>query len=865
MNFKRLISAALSIILLISCIQINVIASTDNIVITDEMASVLTALEIVDTPVEERNFINPVSRADFALYTGKLIGIDERSKCSERFFTDLPVDHWAVNTINTLTKLGIISGQDGKFYPENIISEAEALSMLLNAIGFKPIAQAKGGYPAGYRTLARECKITTGRAEATELTFADACELLYNTLLSPVPELDGISVDGNIDIYINKNTTVLETNFDIERITGVLTSTLGISADAYPACDDNKIRIDGITYYNSCYEAVDYLGMQVNAYCLKKDNTPTVMWVFPEDDGDCITIDIDDFIEYDDASHKILYAKNEKTQSKSIDKSATIVRNGQGYSAKVKEAFKGLKKGSITLGKSAGGSYDIVIIKNYEDAVVQAIDVNEHRIYDKSNSGALIDLDDMDYIRVFDGERNKKTFSDIIANTVVSLCRSDKYCEILINNKTVSGNVGEVETKDSKTNIMIDNEYYPVDNDYYNANAHVFEIGKKITAYIDVFGQCVYAESGAADIYLTGYMLGIKYGSFGGCSIKLLNQSGNMEIFECSKRLIIDGVGREKKDEIDWALSKRNNGNVKNQLIRYSLDSNNEIKKIETAVPYGESYNSDSLRAETQRGSFLYYSGNTMLGPSIKLASNTLCFVVPSATSSSTSDDDYSVISPSNLVSNSTYTATAYKTTDATNTADIVLIELDENTKGEWYHHLVLVDSVYYKYDEKEGVGIEVADVWVNGTKSTYYAAKGRTFSNMPKRDGTAKYKIQAGDVLRVYKNQQGEITEVDRAWSYSDKTPSSLNTAWDWELFINYGYITSIKNGVVKFEYNENDTNISGITGTAPIVVFDPNARYDSVRLGGDIDLYSAMNEQSLIYVGQRYGATGMIIILKQ
>ena len=155
--------------------------------------------------------------------------------------------------------------------------------------------------------------------------------------------------------------------------------------------------------------------------------------------------------------------------------------------------------------------------------------------------------------------------------------------------------------------------------------------------------------------------------------------------------------------------------------------------------------------------------------------------------------------------------------------------------------------------------------MWVNGTKSTYYAAEGRTFSSMPERGSSSKIKIQPGDVLRVYKNDHGKITEAEKAWSYSTKTPSNLRAAWDWELFINFGYITSIKNGVVKFERTENGNKITGITGTAPIVIFDPNARYDLVKLGGDVDLYEAMDEQSLIFVGQRYGTTGMIIILKQ
>ncbi len=866
MNFKRLITITLSFILLLASFQLTGVADANSAVITDEVATVLTYLEIVDTAIDDSTLKNPVSRADFALYTGKLIGIDEGDKCDKRFYTDLPADHWAANTINTMTDMGIISGSEGKFNPDITISEPEALSMLLNAMGFKPVAQIKGGYPAGYRALARECEITAGRVEAAELTFADACELLYNTLFSPIPEMYTISSDGNNGLYINKDMTVLEDNFNMVRVSGVLTSALGVSVDAETACDDDKVRIGGITYYNDCDDAIEYLGREVNAYYLKDGNDKRVTMIFPTGVDDCIEIDIKDFVGYDEAAHEISYVINDRIRTQTIDVSATIVRNGEGFSSKIKEAFEGLKKGKIVLSKSGNSTYDIVMIKNYEDVVVLTTDASSQKIYDKIAQGNIIDLHKVDNIRVFDSESNKKTFTDIAVNSVLSICRSDNYCEILISNKTVSGIVTEIKSNSTETIVRIENEYYPVDKDYYAANAYAFDSGERITAYINVFGECVFVGAGVPDVYLVGYVIGVASDFFEGSIIKLLNQSGAIETLYCAENIIIDGVKKSTESEIEAALSARNSGMANRQVIRYMLNSDNKIRKIETAVPYGQTAQDlNSLRAETKLETFKYYSGNAMLGPSIKLASDTICFVVPTASATDVEDKDYTVVAPSELASNSTYTAVAYKTSDATNTADIVLIETDESSIGEWYHYLVFVESVYDMYDEEEQETIKVADVWVNGTKSTYYAADGRSFDTMPTRDGSAINSIQAGDVLRVYKNPQGKITSADIAYSYSTKTPSTLGTDWDtYELFINCGYITSIKEGVIKFERIENGEKVTGITGSAPIVVFDPNMNNDKVTIGGDIDLYEAMNDKSLIYVGQRYGTTNMIVILK-
>lgn len=858
----------MAFVLLMSVGPIPAMADEATATVNYEKLTVLTTLGITEPLLDESLAATPVTRAEFALCVGNLIGVGEKYINDKRYYTDVPADHWAVNTINTLTQMGVISGNDGKFNPGNVISEIEAITMLFNAIGYKSVAQANGGFPAGYRDLANRLDVSSGNVELKEITFADACEILYSVLFAPVAQITNISFNGNEAFHVDEGTTVLEHYFNVKKIKGVLTSTMGVSVDSAYSCKDDQVRIDNELFNNECANAIEYLGRKVNAYYREDTETNTIFMIFNAGNDECIEIDIKDFENYNPVSHIVSYYVGNKPKKVEINTGSTVVRNGEGYSSKVKEAFQNLRKGKIIINKSGEGLHDIVIVKNYEDAVVMSVNSTQKRIYDRIDGQNPIDLFNTKYLKIYDINNNEKIFDDISEGMVLNVCRSDNYCEIIISENVVSGKISEFTSEKDDIKAKINNTVYSIASDYYKNNPSTFTVGETVTAYIDAFGECVYISKGDETLYEVGYIVATApRQKFGVYKIKILKQSGTMGIYECNSKIVIDGKPRRTEKEIEEGLSAKS-GKISRQLVRYKLDKDNRIKQIETAVPYGQkSENPSALRTETATGTVRYYSGNYMLGPSIKLAADTLCYIVPSEAKTDAQDKDYAVVTPAELGNQADYYVTAYKTNDYTNTADIILIETDESAAGAWYHHLVLVDSVYEEYDKETGEVVKLADVWINGAKYTYHAAEGRTFDEMPARmDKPNKNKIQAGDVLRVFKNSKGEITEADVAWSYATKTPSNLGTDWaSYELFINYGYITSIKNGVIKFEYKENGEGHTGITGDGNIIVFDSKARgSENAKPGSLMDLYDAMSDKNLIFVAQRYGTTNFIIVLK-
>lgn len=93
---------------------------------------------------------NLISRGEFSTMVIKLINasIDESN---EVLFSDV-YDHWAKQYINTLYKNGFVSGYpDGTFAPDNNVTYAEVITILLNALGYKgEINNSNEDWPYNY-------------------------------------------------------------------------------------------------------------------------------------------------------------------------------------------------------------------------------------------------------------------------------------------------------------------------------------------------------------------------------------------------------------------------------------------------------------------------------------------------------------------------------------------------------------------------------------------------------------------------------------------------------------------------------------------------------------------------------------------
>ncbi|MEE0409570.1 MAG: S-layer homology domain-containing protein, partial [Clostridia bacterium] len=138
---------------------------------------------------------NTVTRAEFAKMVVEALGAgSEAASSTDTKFVDAK-GHWAAGYIEVGVAKAFINGYDEKtFGPDDQVTYAQAVKMLVAAIGYETYASQQGGWPSGYLAYGSELDIiagVTGVSNDTALTRAQCAVLIYNTLKAPICKVDG--------------------------------------------------------------------------------------------------------------------------------------------------------------------------------------------------------------------------------------------------------------------------------------------------------------------------------------------------------------------------------------------------------------------------------------------------------------------------------------------------------------------------------------------------------------------------------------------------------------------------------------------------------------------------------------------------
>ena len=128
-----------------------------------------------------------VTRADFAIYAANILNVKQGRNADVRYYSDIPSDHWALDSINALVEYGALTVPESRvFNPNNEITLWEATKIMLALTGFAPFAEARGGFPTGYMQLAYDRDLTDGIKIADSFTMKNAITLMYNAVTMPL-------------------------------------------------------------------------------------------------------------------------------------------------------------------------------------------------------------------------------------------------------------------------------------------------------------------------------------------------------------------------------------------------------------------------------------------------------------------------------------------------------------------------------------------------------------------------------------------------------------------------------------------------------------------------------------------------------
>ncbi len=125
---------------------------------------------------------NTVTRAEIAAILVRVLNYEPINTV---YFSDVPLNHWAVGYVGAAYDNGIIDGMgDGTFVPDYPVTYEQAVKMVVSSFGYEPDAMKKGGYPMGYLSVAASHNFTDGVDGTIEkpITRAAVAQLIYNAI-----------------------------------------------------------------------------------------------------------------------------------------------------------------------------------------------------------------------------------------------------------------------------------------------------------------------------------------------------------------------------------------------------------------------------------------------------------------------------------------------------------------------------------------------------------------------------------------------------------------------------------------------------------------------------------------------------------
>ena len=119
-------------------------------------------------------------------------------------FPDVPEGHWAYKYIYAAKHKGIVTGdENGFFNPESDVTNEEIIKMIICLLGYEPMAETRGGYPAGFISQAVRLGITENMI--FDINFPavrnDVAVMICRALDIPIMEMkkegEYVILDGN--------------------------------------------------------------------------------------------------------------------------------------------------------------------------------------------------------------------------------------------------------------------------------------------------------------------------------------------------------------------------------------------------------------------------------------------------------------------------------------------------------------------------------------------------------------------------------------------------------------------------------------------------------------------------------------------
>ncbi len=562
---------------------------------------------------DEYNPYIGITRGDYAVTIAKILGYNGDSKM-ETGFTDVSAENDYSGAIGYLQQNGVIFGEGGGlFNPDVYIKAEDALTMAVRALGYETVVVSRGkGYPNGYIAMANDLNLTNGVAISGRLTRNDLVNLVNNILNANYLETVGFS--GGYEEMVQVKGIMSKTR-NLYKGEGLISAnSFTTLAAPVESVEDGQVLIGDEVFYVGKTYASALLGYDVNFYYHENDGEKTLVSVSPKNNLTVTTADTssgDVINELTEKRFDFYDAQKDKEVKNSIATDVHIIYNGKAIDAPLDTMLDSNRFcGRVMLVES---SEKTLIIEEYVSVWAKTVQHSRNKVFDGLTETNMVFDTEEDDIALFQNGA-AVLFSTLANNSVLTVYKSknksgDKLIRINISTLIEEGKITSI----SDDEIFIDEVGYPVSKEATQS----FWLGMEGEFLLNDCGEIVaYSQSEASD-YRIGVLTKFAPEENFDTTVKLqiFEDSNDFGVYECEKKITIDGV---KLSDFDSILNGNdnfdglNNMKVENTLIRYRVNEEGKIAMIDTYVSVGGGHD-DTFTRLTEANTAFRFNGTSKL------------------------------------------------------------------------------------------------------------------------------------------------------------------------------------------------------------------------------------------------------------
>lgn len=477
-------------------------------------------------------------------------------------FTDVPGSHWAAGYVATGVANSFINGMDATtFAPEENVTYAQIVKMIVAAMGYTSICERNGGWPNGYLTTASSIGVTKGVnivGADTVVTRGQVAMLLANAINVPIVGITGYEESATTGQLIAKTAimdtitqygdasdynTLLTENHNAYKVKGRITATprsngnldngeVKFSVEATNNFDDSAY---GASYLAAIEETMLYAGTDADALVFtyaeaiiskNNDEDYEILSITPYGSNDIVETVASLYEDKSATADEISFyvdADSSKTKKYDVATNAKMYVNGVNVTGSTENwladlaYISGNDSGKVTLidatetGKTTtDGKIDYILVDYYVDAIIDSVaDGTEYKIYFKNGHGDVktmkIDTEDEDVTATYVLDGAEIAHTDLQADDVVSIAYDvtgkfvdSSFYDVIVSRQTVTGKVSSTGEDNNER------PYYVINDTNYSASklgpvaSDTLTPGNEYILYVNAFGKFVHYDEDTA-------------------------------------------------------------------------------------------------------------------------------------------------------------------------------------------------------------------------------------------------------------------------------------------------------------------------------------------------------------------------------